>query len=252
VHICPRATSGHQILLAGGLTAYLARAATPAHSATQTTRGLAVTINPGSTTVGIGTVSTTVTYTCTDTTAPGGQAQLRVDFDQNGNDTSGELAVPCGAADINKTQTVTAVQVGMSGTQEITAIATLDDGTSAVSYTADAIKDDIYTYTSPTVTYPGDGSITLTGFYNCGPDIATPAKLIISATEVGTSDIATAGSALVTIATCNGTDQPLDGQHHRHPHRRSVRITVPRRHSKARQWVHNSLGSDKRDYHRNN
>lgn len=27
----------------------------------------------------------------------------------------------------------------MSGTQEITAIATLDDGTSAVSYTADAI-----------------------------------------------------------------------------------------------------------------
>jgi hypothetical protein len=48
----------------------------------------------------------------------------------------------------------------------------------------------------------------LTGFYNCGPTIAIPAKLVISASEVDSSDVATAGSAAVKISTCNGTNQP--------------------------------------------
>jgi hypothetical protein len=195
-------------LLVAGLTAYLVHNAPPAHAATQITGGLSVSVNPNSTTVDIGTVSTTVTYTCTDTTVPDVQAQLRVDFDQNGNDTSGEVDVPCGTTDLSQTRTVTAAQVGMDGSQLVTAIATLDDGTSAVSDTVDTITDGVYVYNDPTVTYPGDGTVTLTGFYNCGPTIATPGKLIITASEVDSSDVATAGSALVTITTCDGTDQP--------------------------------------------
>lgn len=196
------------LLLAGGLSAYLVHTAAPAHAATQVTGGLSVSVNPNSTTVGLATVSTTVTYTCTDTTTPDVHAQLRVDFDQNGNDTSGEVNVPCGIADLAQTQTVTAAQVGMSDSQEITAVATLDDGASVAEDTADTVTDDVYVYNDPTVTYPGDGTVALTGSYNCGPAVVTPAKLIITASEVNTNDVATAGSALVTITTCNNTDQP--------------------------------------------
>src|SRR5581483_11507433 len=94
----------------------------PARAASQVTALLDVSVNPGSVTAGLATVTATVTYTCTVTT-PNGQAQLRVDFDQAGNDTSGETGVACGPGDVNHTQTVTAVQVGMNDSQDISAVA---------------------------------------------------------------------------------------------------------------------------------
>jgi len=143
------------LLLAAGLSAYLAANAPRAHAATEVTGGLLVSINPGSTTVGIGTVSATVTYTCTDTSAPGGHAQLRADFDQAGNDTSGEVSVACGSSDVSKTQAVTAVQLGMSGSQEITIAATLDDGDAVASDNADTVTAQEYVHNDPALTFAG-------------------------------------------------------------------------------------------------
>jgi hypothetical protein len=64
------------VLLAAGIWAYAVHTAPPAYAATVVTGGLDISVNPGSVTVGIGTVSATVTYTCTDT--------------------SGEVGVTCG------------------------------------------------------------------------------------------------------------------------------------------------------------
>src|SRR5262249_18419191 len=60
----------------------------------------------------------------------------------------------------------------------------------------------------PTATDPGDGTVTVTGFYNCGPAIPTPTKLVVTASQGTTGNVVSAGSALVDITTCNGTDQP--------------------------------------------
>lgn len=194
------------LALAGSLACLTVNAAS-AHAATVNTVGRDISINPGSTTVGVVTVSTTVTYTCTDTSAPDGQAAVRVSFDQHGNDTSGEVAVACGSGDVNKTQTVTAIQLGMSGSQEITAVATLDDGATAASDTADTVANQFIVHLDPTVTYPGNGTVTLTGFYNCAPTVPVPSKIIITAIQDTTSNVASAGSALVDVTTCNSTDQ---------------------------------------------
>jgi hypothetical protein len=194
------------LALAGSL-AYLAANAASAHAGTVNTVSRDISINPGSTRVGLATVRTTVTYTCTDTSAPHGRAAVRVSFDQHGNDTSGEVAVPCGSGDVNKTQTVTATQLGMSGSQEITAVATLDDGATAASDTADTVANQFIVHLDPTVTYPGNGTVTLTGFYNCAATVPTPSKIIITATQDTTSNVASAGLALVDVTTCNSTDQ---------------------------------------------
>jgi hypothetical protein len=194
-------------LLAIGFYGYSARTAPPARAATAVTGGLDVSIDPGSITVGLLTVRATVTYTCTDSDAPGGQAQLRVDFDQDGNDASGEVGVDCGSGDVSVPQTVTAVQVGMSGSQEITAAATLDDGDTIASDSADTVTRQIYTHLDPTLTFPGDGTVTLTGFYNCGSTFTSAAELFVSASQDNSSSDDAAGSAAVPVTTCDGTDQ---------------------------------------------
>lgn len=60
---------------------------------------------------------------------------------------------------------MTAAQVGMSS-QEITAAATLDDGDTTASDSADTVTRQIYTHFDPTATFPGDGTVTLADFYN--------------------------------------------------------------------------------------
>ncbi|MFJ5921848.1 hypothetical protein ACIQF6_04465 [Kitasatospora sp. NPDC092948] len=208
---------GAGTLVAAGLWAYqvngapTAQAEAPAAGQvepfTPTPGGLTASINSGSVSVGLGSVSAVVTYTCTDSSAPSGLAALRVQFDQNNNDVSGEVAVPCGPGDINKTQTVTATQIGMSGSQEITTFAVLDDGKNAASTSDVTLVDSSFVHLNPTVTYPSSGAITLSGTYNCASSVPTPATQFVSAGQVNSSNQAAAGSAVFTINTCNGTDQ---------------------------------------------
>ncbi|MBV9449123.1 MAG: hypothetical protein JO345_24820 [Streptosporangiaceae bacterium] len=192
------------LLLPGGLYAYTTAAAPGAHAAATMGAALLVEINPGDTSVGLATVSTTVTYTCTDTSAPGGHAQLRVDFDQAGNDTSGELSVPCGTADTGKSQTVTAVQVGMSGSREVTAAATLDDGDATASSDADTVSGQSTLDPGESVTFPGDGTVTATGTYDCAAGTGVGA-IIVSASQENTSTDIAAGTAVIAAPTCDGT-----------------------------------------------
>ncbi|HZR53731.1 MAG TPA: hypothetical protein VFB06_30015 [Streptosporangiaceae bacterium] len=145
------------LALAGGLWTYSVQHAPPARAASQVTALLDVSVNPGSVTAGLATVTATVTYTCTVTT-PNGQAQLRVDFDQAGNDTSGETGVACGPGDVNHTQTVTAVQVGMNDSQDISAVATLDDGGTAVTASTDNLVSTITMHIDPTATFPPEAA----------------------------------------------------------------------------------------------
>ncbi|MFD8481138.1 DUF6299 family protein [Kitasatospora sp. NPDC059673] len=208
---------GAGTLVAAGLWAYQvhsaptaqaeASAAGPVQPFTAVTGGLNASINPGSVTVGLGSVSAVVTYTCTDSSAPGGNAALRVQFDQNNNDVSGEVAVPCGPGDVNKTQTVTATQLGMSGSQEITTFAVLDDGTKTASNSNVTLVNSSYLHVDPTATYPGNGTVLLTGTYNCASGTSTPATEFVTAEQVNSSNQAAAGTVAFTVNTCNGTNQ---------------------------------------------
>ena len=190
------------LLAAGGLWAYSAQHAPPAHAASQVTALLDVSVNPGSVTVGLATVTATVTYTCTVST-PDGQAQLRVDFDQSGNDTSGETGVPCGAGDISKTQTITAVQVGMNDTQDVSAAANLDDGATAVYTITDDLAGVQSLHIDPTATFPGNGTVTLTGSYNCH-DISDMA-LVFNVSQNNGHGVVPVGIATIGPA-CDGTN----------------------------------------------
>ncbi|MFF0390921.1 hypothetical protein ACFYS8_19845 [Kitasatospora sp. NPDC004615] len=174
------------------------------------TGGLSVSVMPSSVTVGVGTVSATILYTCTDTAAPGGNAALRVEFDQHGNDASAEVAVPCGIANVNKTQTVTATQVGMSGTQEITVVAGLTDGPVTAVDTADTVTGGIYVHLDPSATFPGNGTVTRTGYYNCATGTPTPTSAIINLDQVQAGNLAAAGEGVVTVLTCNGANQTFN------------------------------------------
>src|SRR5581483_6542990 len=110
----------------------------PARAASQVTALLDVSVNPGSVTAGLATVTATVTYTCTVTT--------------------GETGVACGPGDVNHTQTVTAVQVGMNDSQDISAVATLDDGGTAVTASTDNLVSTITMHIDPTATFPPEAA----------------------------------------------------------------------------------------------
>ncbi|MGW4379014.1 DUF6299 family protein [Kitasatospora sp. NPDC004531] len=172
--------------------------------------GLSVSVNPGSVVVGLATVSATVTYTCTDTSAPTGDAVLRVEFEQNNAGASTEVDVPCGSGEIDQTQTVTAAQLGMSGSQEVTAAAFLMDGRASASSLAEALVEGTWVGIDSSVTYPGDGTVTLSGFYNCTRSASTGGGVFINAHEINASSTTknVIGSAVVATAVCNGTNQP--------------------------------------------
>lgn len=165
------------------------------------TAELDVSVNPGSVTAGLASVAATITYTCTVST-PDGQAQLRVDFDQAGNDTSGEAGVPCGPGDVDRTQTITAVQVGMNDTQDISAVANLDDGGSDVIASTDSIRGVRSLHIDPTATFPGGGTITVTGSYTC----TEPGTFFIIKAHQNNGPTDIAAGVKSVGATCDGAN----------------------------------------------
>ncbi|MFE4592156.1 DUF6299 family protein [Streptomyces laurentii] len=202
------------VLLLAGLWAYGVNTAPSARAAADppatVTGGLAVSLNPGSVSVGLLTISATVTYTCT-CTVPGvaaGNAVLRVQFTQGANVTIGGAAVPCGDTEVNQTQTVTSGQLGMNGSQEITVSTTLVNGRAVVSSTANTRANAVTVLTDPTATFPGDGSVTLTGTYTCSSGVSTPGTLFATARQLNPGNEAVTGVATVPLTTCDGTSRP--------------------------------------------
>ncbi|MFE6103820.1 DUF6299 family protein [Streptomyces laurentii] len=204
------------VLLLAGLWAYGVNTAPSARAAADppatVTGGLAVSLNPGSVSVGLLTISATVTYTYTYTcTVPGvaaGNAVLRVQFTQGANVTIGGAAVPCGDTEVNQTQTVTSGQLGMNGSQEITVSTTLVNGRAVVSSTANTRANAVTVHTDPTATFPGDGSVTLTGTYTCSSGVPTPGTLFATARQLNPGNEAVTGVATVPLTTCDGTSRP--------------------------------------------
>ncbi|MFE4591386.1 hypothetical protein [Streptomyces laurentii] len=199
------------VLLLAGFWAYgmnsapSARAVTPS---TTLTGGMAVSVAPGSVSVGLLTISATVTYTCTDTGAVGGNAVLRVQFTQGAKVSIGGALVPCGASETNQTQNVSAAQLGMSGSQAVTVSSTLVNGSAVVTSTASALVHALAVHQDQTATFPGDGSVMLTGTYTCSSDVSTPGTLFVTARQVDSGNEAVAGTAMIPVTTCDGTSQP--------------------------------------------
>ncbi|WP_316520145.1 hypothetical protein [Kitasatospora brasiliensis] len=193
-------------LLATGFSAHAAATAST-RTGTTVTGGLNVNIKSGSVTVGLGTVSAVIVYTCTSTSAPNGEAALRVDFDQANNTATTEVAVPCGPGNVDMTQTVTAVQIGMSGSDPVGAIASLSDGTSAATDIEFGVRASNYLYIAPGAYYPGDGTVTLNGTYNCASGTPTPATEFVTADQAGPGTFFAYGTYTVPVTTCDGTDQ---------------------------------------------
>ncbi|WP_316520148.1 DUF6299 family protein [Kitasatospora brasiliensis] len=195
-------------LLTTGFSAHAAATTTAStRAATTVTGGLNVGIKSNSVTVGLGRVSAVIVYTCTSTSAPNGQAALRVDFNQANNTASGEVTVPCGPGNVNMTQTVTAVQIGMSATQGVSAIASLNDGTAAATDIDYGLTGGDYVTITPSAFYPGDGTVHLSGSYNCASGTTTPATEFITAEQAGLPGHVAYGTATVAVVTCDGTDQ---------------------------------------------
>ncbi|MEU8543480.1 hypothetical protein AB0C52_26425 [Streptomyces sp. NPDC048717] len=211
------------VLLVSGWWTYAVDHAPPAHAATAAapvpapratvaaattaTADMDVSVNPGSVTPTIGSISAVATYTCTKSNEPDGRAHLRLEFRQGLTEASNEVSVPCGPRQINSTQRVSAVALGFTTLKEITVTAILTDGVTTVTSTARTISDALYVHIDPTATYNGVGYVSLSGYYICSPDVPTPGTVFVNGQQVSTQNQPAAGYGTVPITTCNNTLQ---------------------------------------------
>ncbi|MEU8543479.1 hypothetical protein AB0C52_26420 [Streptomyces sp. NPDC048717] len=198
------------VLLVSGWWTYAVDHAPAAHATTAAgtvTAELDVSVLPGSVTSRLGTLSGSVTYTCTRSTLPNGRAQLRLEFVQGVHNATAEVSVPCGPGVVDRTQQLSTLDVFITTRQEITVTAILTNGAETITSTADTVSTDIYVHLDSSATYSEGGTVRLSGYYLCGSGFRTPGTAFISAEQLSPENVPAAGYATVPITTCDNTYQ---------------------------------------------
>jgi hypothetical protein len=197
-------------LLTAGLAVCAASTAPPAHAATTptapattVTAPLDVSIVPGSAHIGPVSVTATIAYTCTGPVAA--TADLRLTVDHHYDTASAEQQVPCSATTVSATKAITVPLAGASARDQIDADATLTDGTAQDTDSATLGHGHAFLTVNPAETFPGDGTVTLTGTYECAQGDPAPTTIFVTAEQDTSQNEATAGTGLIDVPACDAT-----------------------------------------------